>query len=105
MRISDWSSDVCSSDLDQDRRRRLPGLRLPTARRGAVAGSAGLHGRAGDPSGDARTRTAPRDPWLLRAVRKSVVSGTRVSVRVDPGGVRTFKKNNTPENVTTTLNN
>src|SRR3546814_4437912 len=31
MRISDWSSDVCSSDLVKDGRERLGGRELPTA--------------------------------------------------------------------------
>src|SRR3546814_18271630 len=74
MRISDWSSDVCSSDL------RASGLlegrvaRVPEGRR---RGPADLHpGLAGGEPG---------------ADRKSVVSGTSVSVRVDLGGRRIIK--------------
>src|SRR3546814_11621922 len=35
MRISDWCSDVCSSDLDRRGRRAAPGPRPGSARRGA----------------------------------------------------------------------
>src|SRR3546814_16956932 len=99
MRISDWSSDVCSSDL------------LP-ARRSARAYDAPPRGRARrqhDPR-DARRRSArarlggnlsllalcklyQRPP--ARRDRKSVVEGKRVSVRVDLGGGRIFKKKKT----------
>src|SRR3546814_2731301 len=76
LRISDWSSDVCSSDL-------VPPDRLI------------------DPS-EAATHPSPvasRYPGLYRIVvdekptldRKSVVSGKSVSVRVDLGGGRTTK--------------
>src|SRR3546814_17705206 len=85
MRISDWSSDVCSSDL--------PGAGAAAAgdgeRQAAVApgprlrASAGLgHRRSGD-AGD----------------RKSVVSGKSVSVRVDLGGRRIIKKKTTNQNI------
>src|SRR3546814_15016992 len=68
MRISDWSSDVCSSDL----------------RRHRVAG----HGhRIG--ARWSRNRVRPLRP---RADRKSVVKGKSVSVRVDLGGRRLIKK-------------
>src|SRR3546814_11932219 len=94
MRISDWSSDVCSSDLSS-----AAGLRC-----GFAAGDAPLIdgldlalrvGGAGVslPILAAGTRlwrdeahvTANRD-------RKSVVSGKSVSVRVDLGGRRNIKK-------------
>src|SRR3546814_20034820 len=96
MRISDWSSDVCSSDLDfregrrrgaaglrlRDRLRRLPRCQPPgDSRRQAedlrARLSLRLAGRAvGDAAGD----------------RKSVVSGKSGSVRVDLGGRRIIKK-------------
>src|SRR3546814_13910667 len=99
MRISDWSSDVCSSDLDlarprrgrrgadlgQDTRRR----RRTVRRRGAAdyrRGAADRHpGRLRQPR-DRRAR--------LAIDRKSVVSGKSVSVRVDLGGRRIIKKKN-----------
>src|SRR3546814_15830512 len=68
MRISDWSSDVCSSDLG----------------RGGVV-------RAGDMacSSASPRRRAVRAP---SADRKSVVQGKSVSVRVELGGRRIIKK-------------
>src|SRR3546814_18463418 len=95
MRISDWSSDVCSSDLDQsapsdDYEKQID---RPVRR-------AGMHGRAfcaleldgaeqncaecckGD-AGD--LNEDPED-------RKSVVEGKRVSVRVELGGRGIIKK-------------
>src|SRR3546814_19779431 len=50
-------------------------------------------------------RSKPRDyPGILRAARKSVVSGTRVSVLVELGGCRIRKKTTppTPQHPTTT---
>src|SRR3546814_12158711 len=89
MRISDWSSDVCSSDLQ-----------APSPVRGAertpVAGW-----RHGWRQAVFRP-TAPRAygwpaPWRrecadARGDRKSVVLGKSVSVRVDLGGRRIIKK-------------
>src|SRR3546814_11648001 len=97
MRISDWSSDVCSSDLldgagggagvgerlDARREARQPEGEHP--RRGGSrtrntderqCGSAGDEGTAGSDEAD----------------RKSVGEGKSVSVRVDPGGRRIIKK-------------
>src|SRR3546814_17877511 len=126
MRISDWSSDVCSSDLrllpDPDLALGLPrqpalrrdrpaprrqGAReagelrrdLPAHRRPA-AGQAGA-GAPGLPPG--RAEALERAPWhpdhsaagalsRRRADRTSVVSGKRVSVRVDLGGRRIIQK-------------
>src|SRR3546814_13796361 len=81
VRISDWSSDVCSSDLQ--------------GRRGAVAaGAADLMADSGC-AHDARfcTGAGAGGPGALsRGVdRKSVVQGKGVSVRVDLGGRRSSK--------------
>src|SRR3546814_16594189 len=90
MRISDWSSDVCSSDLviaDQAARRAAEGdARLAAARRTHIGevGLADLH------LFDHRARMFVVDV----EDRKSVVSGKSVSVRVDLGGRRIIKKNN-----------
>src|SRR3546814_17833768 len=96
MRISDWSSDVCSSDLawrsevqgfaklphavlDSDAFRALPDA-------GKVAILALCRNHNGANNGRiALTRTGAVD-------RKSVVWGKSVSVRVDLGGRRTIKK-------------
>src|SRR3546814_18029584 len=102
MRISDWSSDVCSSDLSFIRIARLsrvtPALltrmsSLPpsasTARGTSPSTSAGsdrLHGRTpASPPISAATAFRASD-------RKSVVEGTSVSVSVDLGGRRMIQK-------------
>src|SRR3546814_15123719 len=88
MRISDWSSDVCSSDL---------------ARRAAAAAQARLRDRfaryfppaAAQARGGALARRADRrTAGRAGADRKSVVEGKSVSVRVDLGGRRIIKKKN-----------
>src|SRR3546814_12857262 len=107
MRISDWSSDVCSSDLGAQGgnsaaqvqgvptsgwRQPLPAhstqrlqalvVSLPTGRRRAGVLHRGVpKSHAG--GGPCRTRSGDR---------KSVVEGKRVSVRVDLGGRRIIKK-------------
>src|SRR3546814_17416014 len=102
MRISDWSSDVCSSDLiigrsDGDRRRR-GGWRH--ASRGFVNRrrvNRRVRRCRGTRSGQIRVRHVA---WLQlgrRRVgggedRKRVGEGKGVSVRVDLGGCRTIKK-------------
>src|SRR3546814_12475371 len=107
MRISDWSSDVCSSDLRLSRTRGLlRGRRDRNWQRGAGRGPDGGAERA-------RRRRCRREPalygdgagWradrgalpavelrLLEQDRKSVVGGRRVSVGVYLGGRRVIKK-------------
>src|SRR3546814_20719422 len=75
MRISDWSSDVCSSDL---------GLRPARP-----ADRGGRRGRAG--AADARDGRC-LGQFALGGDRKSVELGKSVSVRVDLGGRRIIKK-------------
>src|SRR3546814_13334947 len=116
MRISDWSSDVCSSDL-----RRLVGDRgreldlLPLLQLGHQARFGRLQGqvlRAGvlqvglrDGILDAHQHVARLDDVALmdqkigqdaalQVDRKSVVSGKGWTVRVDLGGPRYIKKKN-----------
>src|SRR3546814_18175154 len=80
MRISDWSSDVCSSDLSRRasplhyRNRRVRARNAATPRRSSVFPP---------------PRPPQREPGQDR---KSVVSGKSVSVRVDLGGGRIIKK-------------
>src|SRR3546814_13378773 len=113
MRISDWSSDVCSSDLGRahggggaGRRRsarRAPGGHYDhprdrraaygdAERRGAPAAGGGDAGRyLGDllrQDGDADPPRADGPP----EERKSVQEGKGVSVRVDTGGPLIIKK-------------
>src|SRR3546814_11414156 len=95
MRISDWSSDVCSSDL-------LP--EAGHAAQPAVVGREAFQRLApGEPERPLveahreRTGDAARDRVLdleqvLRRARKIVVSGKSVSLRVDLGGRRTINK-------------
>src|SRR3546814_15097668 len=113
MRISDWSSDVCSSDLEQQRQaKRLderalepdeiePELRQAEPRAlidaGERAGGREFERDAGPVS--RHFRGAERDDSARRIVddvaragdRKSVVSGKSVSVLVDLGGLRIIK--------------
>src|SRR3546814_19633098 len=110
MRISDWSSDVCSSDLlvhiaAQDRR----DIGID---HGGIAAADELDQRrdlvAGRDLGEAERLGQVCNLCLLGGIavavheqdgdrtedRKSVVSGKRVSVRVDFGGRRNNKKKN-----------
>src|SRR3546814_16340056 len=91
MRISDWSSDVCSSDL----RHRRDQLSEAAARCDATGDRivtlrplSSYHPPPG--------RRAPRRPVRrsLLGDRKRVVSGKSLSVRVDLGGRRILKKKN-----------
>src|SRR3546814_16582194 len=102
MRISDWSSDVCSSDLAcvaarayrvRGGRRRAgtdernhPGNE-PDIGRHIIACSDGAEHGGG---AEGRSGCAGR----CGGDRKSVVSGKSVSVRVDLGGLRIITKNN-----------
>src|SRR3546814_12280000 len=94
MRISDWSSDVCSSDLnDRGCRRRYT---LPWSARACEWSD---H-RRDDRGRNAARRCTSTDPhlgWrdaLSWRDRKSVVLGKSVSVSVDLGGSRTINKKN-----------
>src|SRR3546814_15570755 len=101
MRISDWSSDVCSSDLTRSSRSR--------ARRGASAGgsrwkrsgsstfsstvSRGSRWKLWNTKPMRRLRMSlPASSSRVATERKSVVEGKRVYVRVDLGGRRIIKK-------------
>src|SRR3546814_15419897 len=95
MRISDWSSDVCSSDLDLD----------PTVDDGQDFLSFEHQCAVGQLERQAcfvrrfeqtRAQNAVnrdcRADDMMRQDRKSVVKGKSVSVRVDLGGRRIIKK-------------
>src|SRR3546814_11365980 len=89
MRISDWSSDVCSSDLRErnDEISQTKCVVLARKRFMAVAGRADRGADRPDPALDLTQGGAP----ARRSDRKSVVSGKSVLVRVDPGGTHTIK--------------
>src|SRR3546814_12430756 len=112
MRISDWSSDVCSSDLMSVR---PSGNELGDNGFGAImdlngmaavitGGESGIGAASAIQianAGAAVTITYLRDRTAAQAIvdaikqageRKSVVEGKRVSVRVDLGGRRIVKK-------------
>src|SRR3546814_17165338 len=108
MRISDWSSDVCSSDLVVDG----VGLRRQPRDdgRGRSAQASGFGHRDGPHP--RRHRRAGLRAGLdhRRGDRQSVVEGTSVSVRVDLVGSRYIKKKNVyssdnPSNTETTTTN
>src|SRR3546814_17500401 len=83
MRISDWSSDVCSSDL-----------RKPVALLNVDGYYDGLLSFLDHTVREAFVKTMYRDALIVeRGIdRKSVVEGKSVSVRVDLGGRRIIKK-------------
>src|SRR3546814_14196130 len=106
MRISDWSSDVCSSDLLADRERAIDRVlaREPLRHERVVLldedGGALLERRTVSLGPPVPQRPVAVDP----ADRKSVVSGKSVSVRVDLGGRRLItKKHDKNHNGNTTL--
>src|SRR3546814_16061241 len=100
MRISDWSSDVCSSDLLADAFVVQQITIAPQHEAGLIAGQG---------SGD-RDEAALRlgidvlypqaDQEIEGLDRKSVVEGKSVSVRVDLGGRRIIKKKKTNKHYT-----
>src|SRR3546814_11358477 len=136
MRISDWSSDVCSSDLPERVALRVASLRwraglaptppelLPYTVHPWVVANDRLRADGWEPTSsneEAYVGAHRAGPWatlsprrrqelalggagalILGAVasdRQRVVSGKRVSVRVDPGGRRRLKKKHTQENI------
>src|SRR3546814_14821167 len=108
MRISDWSSDVCSSDLGKvSRNEDSCSIRQPRnspARRRKASDVLGALGKSARDSGDVATvpisvdnnsrlfADSLRQRNLRSLDRKSVVKGQSASVRVDLGGRRIIKK-------------
>src|SRR3546814_14535762 len=96
MRISDWSSDVCSSDLTDS-----CSLYTQSSLTADVASNF-FQGQQGDTSGQGPPATLPSsdvyNTWtptlqqFKQADRKSGVKGKRVSGRVNLGGGRNIKK-------------
>src|SRR3546814_15224623 len=111
MRISDWSSDVCSSDLVAAERARRLGLvhprrhpsrqaagaraaALPPALRDGAGGLEGSDDEADRPEHRALLRPGQLRPRLRRPRRdrQRVVEGKSVSDRVALGGSRLINK-------------
>src|SRR3546814_13987004 len=113
MRISDWSSDVCSSDLvcTQSTALRLSSATLPEAPASASTGAVGAPawdacgGMDWQPASDsaAASRETASIEWRMAnlpepgrssslADRKSVVEGKCVADRLDLGGSLIIKK-------------
>src|SRR3546814_11389564 len=102
MRISDWSSDVCSSDLGRARRLRAAiGYRVRLHRRlrlGRTEAAMASPARLGrDDHRDRDDRARHRSGYAIdpHPDRKGVEKGKSVSVRVDLGGlsiIQTKKK-------------
>src|SRR3546814_15989298 len=90
MRISDWSSDVCSSDLSC--LSHLNHLRSRERRWVQWTGEAAFERSRNGTWQYGRTSGWRCDRRSGCKDRKSVVSGKSVSVRVDLGGRRSIKK-------------
>src|SRR3546814_19494133 len=98
MRISDWSSDVCSSDLIESSVTSVVALILtaknvkltPSVIRARTSWMGNTSSGWGDSSGIPRSDESKKENE--NEDRKSVVSGKSVSVRVDLGGRRIMKK-------------
>src|SRR3546814_13613312 len=95
MRISDWSSDVCSSDLhaDDDAGRWCRGT-VPVGSRGVRHAVCDLAEKRRADHHAGTIRQGSRRPRDRRRDRKSVVQGQSVTVRVDLGGRRIIKIKN-----------
>src|SRR3546814_12236124 len=99
VRISDWSSDVCSSDLMRRRASRtIEELKPPQRPRSAVATTTRWVWSAPEPASSFGAPACPAaasasEPSMRRSEERRV--GKSVAVRVDPGGRRILKKNKT----------
>src|SRR3546814_20556429 len=98
MRISDWSSDVCSSDLEHQREpdREIDHVLHQIISENQIEGVYPEHGvplLRTEPRRKRLVITRPVRPSFQRGTdRKSVVQGKSVSVRVDLGGRRSIHK-------------
>src|SRR3546814_18577453 len=89
MRISDWSSDVCSSDLGYLLGPKLIELGFQAREELPLVSLAGPY------LDELSALTGDTVHLAIREDRKSVVEGTSVSVRVDLGVRRIIKKTKT----------
>src|SRR3546814_19163813 len=97
MRISDWSSDVCSSDLVGPKRgyASMP----PSASRQNFSEEPPPTGSISPMRASTAPGRASRWERLAATDRKSGVQGKRVSVRVDRGGRRISKEQKEQNNM------
>src|SRR3546814_14282621 len=102
MRISDWSSDVCSADLRTEGDgvefypggfHRLAGFGHAPVDLGFTGGKVGI-AEILEPAIGAEVGALRTGRHLVELDRKRVVEGKSVSVRVDLGGRRIIKKKN-----------
>src|SRR3546814_18533550 len=110
MRISDWSSDVCSSDLTDSARknapvRATPIVLLPREFAGCWQSAPDIEPELSGPANDVLVALRENGASFFVDLvadtnrdRKSVVLGKSVSRRVDIGGRRLIKKQNTMYN-------
>src|SRR3546814_16913207 len=93
MRISDWSSDLCSSDLNDDFRRVLyTGQNLQLVLMALQPGEEIGEEVHEDRDQFFRVEKGKGEVLIDGIERKSAVKRKRVSVRVDLGGSRSIKK-------------
>src|SRR3546814_21033118 len=99
MRISDWSSDVCSSDLETGAARfffcKTPDFedaRFLKTKEPKMSRAFVKEDDAGTQEVQVDLPMSEHPNFVTPADRKSVVSGKSVSVRVDIGGRRIIKK-------------
>src|SRR3546814_12114323 len=99
MRISDWSSDVCSSDLGGGLFCSCPAAGLPPFKGGwpmqgrpARGDGTGMNRKQRRAQEKIASKAVPGQPAMDPADRKSGVEGKSVSVRVDLGGTRIIQK-------------
>src|SRR3546814_18364796 len=99
MRMSDWSSDVCSSDLDAERAEELERDREAETEALDREVDREVHDDERQREHDRRPELRPAHPVHRRTGdreqkdRKSVGKGKSVSVRVDLGGRPIIQKN------------
>src|SRR3546814_20804555 len=100
MRISDWSSDVCSSDLhDEGQLEEIEEEGQHEDQDVDDDQEAGFATRyTGQQVFDPEIAVDRAEDQAKTGDRKSVVQGKSVSVRVDLGGRRIIKKKNTERN-------
>src|SRR3546814_17373685 len=104
MRISDWSSDVCSSDLmrkELPRNGWCPRLVDPPCRyrNSDIRARGQWYACANPPASNRRFTMSQHIKHNSSGDRKSVVWGKSVSVRVDLGGRRIIKTKRTKRRI------